>query len=77
MLDAKFGRDAVDTLQRLDFYLRTLEQFIERERSQEISDLKRHADQLPEGRQGNFWAWHYPVHWDEIFALVSSGLPSS
>jgi hypothetical protein len=63
-----FRGDAVDTLQRLEFYLKTLEQFIEREGSQEISDLKRHADQLPEDRQGEFWAWHYPVHWDEIFA---------
>jgi hypothetical protein len=63
-----FRGDAVRSLQVLEFYLRTLEEFIERERSHEVSELKGHADQLPEDRQGEFWAWHYPVHWDEIFA---------
>jgi hypothetical protein len=77
MLDAKyrcseilrlFKGDAVHSLHGLEFYLHTLEQFIEGECRQEISDLKRYADQLPEDRQGEFWAWHYPAHWDEIFA---------
>lgn len=61
--------DAVDTLRRLDFYLRTLEEFIDKERSQEIAALKsRHAARLPPQQQGAFWAWHYPAHWDDIFA---------
>ena len=59
---------AVDTLQGLDFYLKTLEEFIEREHSQELADLKQHGYRLPQDQQGEFWAWHYPVHWDEIFA---------
>ena len=63
-----FRSDAQETLKGLDFYLKTLESFIDRERSNEISELKRHADQLPPDKQGEFWAWHYPVHWDEIFA---------
>jgi hypothetical protein len=77
MLDSKyrcneilplFKGDAVHSLQGLEFYVNTLEQLVERECSQEIGDLKRHADQLPEDRRGKFWAWHYPVHWDEVFA---------
>lgn len=63
-----FRNEALETLNGLKFYLRTLEEFIDREREQEISGLKRHAEQLSQDRQGEFWAWHYPVHWDQIFA---------
>jgi hypothetical protein len=63
-----FRNDAIETLDGLEFYLKTLEEFIASKEAQEISDLKQHADRLPTDRQGEFWAWHYPVHWDEIFA---------
>jgi hypothetical protein len=66
-----FRNDAMETLKGLEFYLKTLEDFIAGKEADEISDLKQHADQLPTDRQGQFWAWHYPVHWDEIFASVS------
>lgn len=66
--------DAMETLKGLEFYLKTLEEFIEAEHSQEVANLKRHADRLPREQQGEFWAWHYPVHWNEIF---SSQLRSS
>jgi hypothetical protein len=60
--------DADRTLEGLGFYLKTLEEFIARERAEEIAALKQDADALPKDTQGDFWAWHYPVHWDEIFA---------
>lgn len=63
-----FQSDAFKTIRGLDFYLQTLEQFINEKERQEVSDFKRHADHLPAERQGEFWAWHYPVHWKEIFA---------
>ncbi len=63
-----FRSDADETLKGLRFYLDTLEKFIDDEKSNEISRLKRHADGLSPDKQGEFWAWHYPVHWDEIFA---------
>ncbi|HJX65527.1 MAG TPA: hypothetical protein VJ860_16425 [Polyangia bacterium] len=56
------------TFEGLEFYLKTLEEFITSEREKEIAALKQDADALPKERQGDFWAWHYPVHWDEIFA---------
>jgi hypothetical protein len=38
-----FRTDAVETLKGLEFYLETLEEFIEAEHSQEVANLKRHA----------------------------------
>jgi hypothetical protein len=63
-----FRSDALETLDGLELYLKTLEEFIAGKEAQEVSDLKKQSDQLPADRQGEFWSWHYPVHWDEIFA---------
>lgn len=63
-----FRNEAIETLKGLRFYLETLEEFIDRERTQEISGLKQHIEQWPQDHQEEFWAWHYPVHWDQIFA---------
>jgi hypothetical protein len=63
-----FGNEALETLKGLRFYLETLEAFIDRERTQEISGLKQDIEHLPQDHQEDFWAWHYPVHWDQIFA---------
>jgi hypothetical protein len=63
-----FRNEALETLNGLRFYLRTLEEFIDREREQEISGLKQHAEQWEAVHQEDFWAWHYPVHWEQIFA---------
>ena len=57
-----FRTEALETLNGLNFYLRTLEEFIDREREQEISGLKQHAEQWGAVQQEDFWAWHYPVH---------------
>lgn len=54
MLDTKYRcefilpslrNEALETLNGLKFYLRTLEEFIDREREREISGLKQHAEQ--------------------------------
>ena len=63
-----FRREATDAITGLKFYLETLESFIEGEREREISSLSKHVEHLSTDDQGEFWAWHYPVHWDEIFA---------
>lgn len=63
-----FYSDATDALERLAFYLETIEGFIHQEKSAEVADLKRRAEGFAVEHQGEFWAWHYPVHWDEIFA---------
>jgi len=63
-----YRSEATATVEGLKFYLETLESFIDDEREKEISTLKRKIEHLPEDDQGEFWAWHYPVHWDDIFA---------
>jgi hypothetical protein len=63
-----FSGEALETFKGLKLYLETLEGFIEGERAQEISELEKHAEQWEAVHQEDFWAWHYPVHWDEIFA---------
>src|SRR5215212_8108902 len=63
-----FSNEALETLKGPKFYLDTLEGFIEGERAQEISELEKHAEQWEAVHEEDFWAWHYPVHWDEIFA---------
>ena len=69
-----YRSEATGTVEGLKFYLETLESFIDNEREKEISTLKRKIEHLSEDDQGEFWAWHYPVHWDDIFA---SQLPAS
>lgn len=56
-----------DEIERLRFYLETLEEFISKQETEEIKSLEPHAATWPEKRRGEFWAHHYPVHWDEIF----------
>ena len=63
-----FRSEALGTVSELKFYLETLEAFIEAEREKEISALKKEIDHRSSDDQGEFWAWHYPVHWDDIFA---------
>jgi hypothetical protein len=60
--------DASRAIEGLEFYLKTLEGFIDAERREEVAVLKQEADALTKDAQADFWAWHYPVHWDEIFA---------
>ena len=49
------------------FYLETLERFIASQEKSEIERLKEQAKNLSEDQRSEFWAWYYPVHWDEIF----------
>lgn len=63
-----FRSEATSNLEGLEFYLDTLESFIDNERNKEITKLKRQVEHLSDDDQGDFWAWHYPVHWEEIFA---------
>lgn len=59
---------AHSALEGLRMYLSTIETFIESEKRSEIDSLSMRAEQLPDSAKEEFWAWHYPVHWDDIFA---------
>jgi len=58
---------ATDFLAEAQFYLKTIEEFIEGERTREVELLEKEADLLPESSKGNFWANYYPIHWETIF----------
>jgi hypothetical protein len=62
----------------LRFYIGTLETFISDQETIEISALKTAVEKLSEESRGEFWNWHYPAHWDDIFrtTLRSSALLS-
>lgn len=64
-----FLRDqATGAISDLRLYLTTLERLIDQEESRDVSKLKEEACELPQERQADFWEWHYPTHWAEIFA---------
>lgn len=57
-----------EEVSQIRYYLQTMEEFIERQRRGEIEHLEKQAENLTEEQRSEFWAWYYPVHWDEIFA---------
>jgi len=75
---APWGGFHIDQIERLRFYLETLEAFISEQEAGEVKPLERHAVAWSEKRRSEFWTHHYPVHWDEIFrtTLRSSFLVS-
>ena len=60
-------RKAADFLAEAQFYLKTIEEFIEGARTRELDLLEKEADSLSESCRGNFWADCYPIHWETIF----------
>jgi hypothetical protein len=64
---AFFQMRAEDFLAEARFYLETIEEFIEVERTKGTDLLKKEADLLPQSFRGNFQAAHYPIHWETIF----------
>jgi len=54
---------AEDSLGSLRVYLKTLEEFINKQEDEEIASIKA---RFPEGAEIN-WSYHYPAHWEDIF----------
>jgi hypothetical protein len=59
--------EALKFLADMGFYLKTFEEFVEKEKSQELKLLEERADRIPKSRRGEFWADYYPIHWENIF----------
>ena len=57
----------IEELRRFRFYVETFEKFISDQEAEEIAALDRKTKGLSEDVRGEFWSYHYPVHWDEIF----------
>jgi len=47
-------------------YVLAIERLIDEQERTEVEELKTDAKQLSEEKKGEFWAWRYPVHWDEV-----------
>lgn len=56
-----------DELEKLRFFARHIELLVDQAEESEIESLKASIQHLSKDRQDEFWLWHYPVHWDEIF----------
>lgn len=63
-----WSNQAHSAIQGLKLYIGTLEDFIEAEKNAEIKAIVENAGEISNEGQSEFWAWHYPVHWEEIFA---------
>jgi len=47
-------------------YAFDMEKLIDRQEQLEVKDLTPDDDILDEQDRSEFWAWHYPVHWDQV-----------
>jgi hypothetical protein len=56
-----------DELEKLRFFARQIELLVDRAEESEIQSLKTSVQHLSQDRQDEFWQWHYPIHWDDIF----------
>lgn len=59
-----------EEISRLRFYLQSLEEFISSQETTEIEQLERQTQSFSDEQRSEFWAWNYPMHWDEIFRNI-------
>lgn len=48
------------------FFIKTMEEFIESSTSTEVERLKAEANALNPDDVEEFWAWNFPVHWEDV-----------
>ena len=60
---------ATEELKRARFFLETMEKFVETSENAEVKQLEVHAQELSEEAKDEFWQWHYPIHWQDIFGV--------
>lgn len=56
-----------DDLEKFRFFVREIESLVGRAEQSEVESLRESVQHLSKDTQDEFWLWHYPVHWDEIF----------
>lgn len=57
-----------EEINKSKFFLETMETFVEASERDEVAALEKGIEALtPEQRQ-EYWEWHYPLHWQEIFS---------
>ena len=58
-----------DALQRSRVFIKTMEQFIYSSETSDVTALTAKAQTLSDEARDEFWQWHYPVHWQDIFGV--------
>ena len=61
--------DATEELKRSRFFIETMEQFVSSSESKEVKALELEAKDLSPEAKDEFWQWHYPIHWEDIFGV--------
>lgn len=62
-----------DELEKFRFFARKIESFIDEAETSEVESLRESVKHLSQDEQDEFFAWHYPVHWDDIFRSTIRG----
>lgn len=62
-----------DELEKFRFFVREIESFVDQAEKSEVDSLRKTIQHIPKDDQDEFWQWHYPVHWDEIFRFTIRG----
>ena len=57
-----------EEIKKTKFFLDTMENFIEESEKNEVSQLEVGIVNLSEAERDEYWQWHYPIHWQEIFS---------
>jgi hypothetical protein len=60
---------AIEELRRARFFIKRMEEFISSSENAEITVLETEAASLSEEAKDEFWQWHYPIHWQDIFGV--------
>ena len=57
-----------DELGKSKFFLETMEGFVETSEKEEVKTLEKGIATLSPDQRDEYWQWHYPIHWQEIFS---------
>lgn len=57
-----------EEIKKSKFFLDTMEEFVISSERREIDAQKERTNDLTPEQLDEYWQWHYPVHWQEIFA---------
>jgi hypothetical protein len=57
-----------EELDKTKFFLKTMEDFVADSEKDEVSALEKGLEALTPEQKDEYWQWHYPIHWQEIFS---------
>lgn len=57
-----------EELEKSKFFLNTLEELVSSAEQREVSVLEERTQGLTQEQLDEYWQWHYPIHWQEIFS---------